>query len=145
MAGSRQDTLDIVYNTFLKVLKLNLNDATYEVIKPLDKDEINGLQLPDNIKNYSEFYINRGVIHPEDINGYLTFIERDAVRKHFDDSSEPLRLKFRRRIGEEYKWVELVLARSRDYTQQTPIIMFYLREVRYIYENTMISETKKNK
>lgn len=140
MAGSRQDTLDIVYNTFLKVLKLNLNDATYEVIKPLDKDEINGLQLPDNIKNYSEFYINRGVIHPEDINGYLTFIARDAVRKHFDDSSEPLRLKFRRRIGEEYKWVELVLARSRDYTQQTPIIMFYLREVRYIYDETIVAE-----
>lgn len=39
--------------------------------------------------------------------------------------------------------MEMTVSKSKDYSEDIPVFIFYLREVRYIYENTMISETKK--
>ena len=41
--------------------------------------------------------------------------------------------------------MELVVSKSKDYSEDIPVFIFYLREVRYIYENTMVSETQKKK
>ena len=41
--------------------------------------------------------------------------------------------------------MELTVSKSKDYSEEIPIFIFYLREVRYIYENTMVSETQKKK
>lgn len=54
-----------------------------------------------------------------------------------------LRLRYRRLLDGEYKWVEMTVSKSKDYSEDIPVFIFYLREVRYIYENTIISETKK--
>lgn len=41
--------------------------------------------------------------------------------------------------------MEMTVSKSKDYSEDIPVFIFYLREVRYIYENTIISETKKKK
>lgn len=56
-----------------------------------------------------------------------------------------MRLRYRRLLDGEYKWVEMTVSKSKDYSEDIPVFIFYLREVRYIYENTIISETKKKK
>lgn len=54
-----------------------------------------------------------------------------------------MRLRYRRLLDGEYKWVELVVSKSKDYSEDVPIFIFYLREVRYIYEDTMAPEIEK--
>ena len=63
--------------------------------------------------------------------------------EHFRNNKKSLRLRHRRLLDGEYKWVELVVSKSKDYSEDIPVFIFYLREVRYIYEHTMVSETKK--
>lgn len=52
---------------------------------------------------------------------------------------------FRRLLDGEYKWMELVVSKSKDYSDEIPVFIYYLREVRYIYEDTMVSEIEKKK
>lgn len=54
-----------------------------------------------------------------------------------------MRLIFRRLLDGEYKWMELVVSKSKDYSDEIPVFIYYLREVRYIYEDTMVSEIEK--
>lgn len=56
-----------------------------------------------------------------------------------------MRLIFRRLLDGEYKWMELVVSKSKDYSDEIPAFIYYLREVRYIYEDTMVSEIEKKK
>ena len=65
--------------------------------------------------------------------------------EHFRNNKKSLRLRYRRLLDGEYKWVEMTVSKSKDYSEDIPVFIFYLREVRYIYENTIISETKKKK
>lgn len=65
--------------------------------------------------------------------------------EHFRNNKKSLRLRYRRLLDGEYKWVELVVSKSKDYSEDIPVFIFYLREVRYIYEDTMVSEIEKKK
>ena len=41
--------------------------------------------------------------------------------------------------------MELAVSKSKDYSDEIPVFIYYLREVRYIYEDTMVSEIEKKK
>ena len=41
--------------------------------------------------------------------------------------------------------MELTVSKSKDYSEDVPIFIFYLREVRYINEDTMAPEIEKKK
>lgn len=86
-----------------------------------------------------------GVVHPEDAGAYRDFVNPDKVLEHFRNNKKSLRLRYRRLLDGEYKWVELVVSKSKDYSEDIPVFIFYLREVRYIYEDTMVSEIEKKK
>ena len=86
-----------------------------------------------------------GVVHPEDAGVYREFVNPDKVLEHFRNNKKSLRLRYRRLLDGEYKWVEMTVSKSKDYSEDIPVFIFYLREVRDIYENTIISETKKKK
>lgn len=142
-AGAREDAMDIIYNTFIKILRADFLHDRYEPIKSTQEDIIRDAGLSGSIKEYIDKYIDMGVVHPEDAGTYRDFANPDRVLEHFRNNKKSLRLIFRRLLDGEYKWVEMTVSKSKDYSEDIPVFIFYLREVRYIYENTIISETKK--
>ena len=144
-AGAREDAMDIIYDTFIKILRADFLHDRYELIKSTQEDIIRDAGLSGSIKEYIDKYIDMGVVHPEDAVAYRDFTNPDKVLEHFRNNKKSLRLRFRRLLDGEYKWMELTVSKSKDYSEEIPIFIFYLREVRYIYENTMVSETQKKK
>ena len=140
-AGVREDTMDIIFNTFSKVLKVDFVHDRYEIIKSTDEDIIRDDGLSGSIKKYIDRYISIGVIHPDDVDAYKDFVNPDKILTHFRSSSEPVRLRFRRLQDGEYKWMEIAVSKSKDYCDEIPAVVFYLREVRYVYEDTVVPET----
>ncbi|MDO5339362.1 MAG: GGDEF domain-containing phosphodiesterase [Eubacteriales bacterium] len=140
-AGVREDTMDIIFSTFIKVVKADFIHDRYELIKSTDEDIIRDDGLSGSIDEYMDRYISEGIIHPEDVPAYKEFVDADKVLEHFRNSSEPLRLRFRRLLDGEYKWVEITVSKSKDYCDEIPAVIFYLREIRYIYEDTVVPET----
>ncbi len=140
-AGVREDTMDIIFYTFTKVLKVDFKHDRYEIIKSTDEDIIRDDGLSGSIREYIERYVNNGVIHPDDLEAYKEFVNADRVLDHFKKSGEAIRLRFRRLLNGEYKWMEIAVSKSKDYCDEIPAVIFYLREVRYIYEDTVVQET----
>ena len=140
-AGVREDTMDIIFYTFTKVIKADFLHDRYEIIKSTEEDIIRDDGLSGSIKEYIDRYIAMKVVHPDDAEAYRHFVNPDKVLEHFRNSNEPLRLRFRRLLNGEYKWMEMAVSKSKDYCDEIPAVIFYLREVRYIYEDTSIPET----
>lgn len=135
----------IIYNTFIKILRADFLHDRYEPIKSTQEDIIRDAGLSGSIKEYIDKYIDMGVVHPEDAGTYRDFANPDRVLEHFRNNKKSLRLIFRRLLDGEYKWMELVVSKSKDYSDEIPVFIYYLREVRYIYEDTMVSEIEKKK
>ena len=135
----------IIYNTFIKILRADFLHDRYELIKSTQEDIIRDAGLSGSIKEYIDKYIDMGVVHPEDAVAYRDFTNPDKVLEHFRNNKKSLRLRFRRLLDGEYKWMELVVSKSKDYSDEIPVFIYYLREVRYIYEDTMVSEIEKKK
>ena len=131
-AGAREDAMDIVYDTFIKILRADFLHDRYELIKSTQEDIIRDAGLSGSIKEYVDKYIDMGVVHPEDAGAYRDFVNPDKVLEHFRNNKKSLRLRYRRLLDGEYKWVELVVSKSKDYSEDIPVFIFYLREVRYI-------------
>ena len=119
--------MDIIYNTFIKILRADFLHDRYEPIKSTQEDIIRDAGLSGSIKEYIDKYIDMGVVHPEDAGTYRDFANPDRL------------------LDGEYKWMELVVSKSKDYSDEIPVFIYYLREVRYIYEDTMVSEIEKKK
>ena len=131
-AGAREDAMDIIYNTFIKILRADFLHDRYELIKSTQEDIIRDAGLSGSIKEYIDKYIDMGVVHPEDAMVYRDFVNPDKVLEHFRNNKKSLRLRYRRLLDGEYKWMELVVSKSKDYSEDIPVFIFYLREVRYI-------------
>lgn len=135
--------MDIIYNTFIKILRADFLHDRYEPIKSTQEDIIRDAGLSGSIKEYIDKYIDMGVVHPEDAGTYRDFTNPDKVLEHFRNNKKSLRLRYRRLLDGEYKWMELTVSKSKDYSEDVPIFIFYLREVRYINEDTMAPEIEK--
>lgn len=131
-AGAREDAMDIIYNTFIKILRADFLHDRYELIKSTQEDIIRDTELSGSIKEYIDKYIDMGVVHPEDAMVYRDFVNPDKVLEHFRNNKKSLRLRYRRLLDGEYKWVEMTVSKSKDYSEDIPVFIFYLREVRYI-------------
>lgn len=131
-AGAREDAMDIIYNTFIKILRADFLHDRYELIKSTQEDIIRDAGLSGSIKEYIDKYIDMGVVHPEDAMVYRDFVNPDKVLEHFRNNKKSLRLRYRRLLDGEYKWVEMTVSKSKDYSEDIPVFIFYLREVRYI-------------
>ena len=121
-AGAREDAMDIIYNTFIKILRADFLHDRYEPIKSTQEDIIRDAGLSGSM----------GVVHPEDAGTYRDFANPDRVLEHFRNNKKSLRLRYRRLLDGEYKWVEMTVSKSKDYSEDIPVFIFYLREVRYI-------------
>ena len=130
-AGAREDAMDIIYNTFIKILRADFLHDRYELIKSTQEDIIRDAGLSGSIKEYIDKYIDMGVVHP-DAMVYRDFVNPDKVLEHFRNNKKSLRLRYRRLLDGEYKWVEMTVSKSKDYSEDIPVFIFYLREVRYI-------------
>ncbi len=115
-AGAREDAMDIIYDTFIKILRADFLHDRYELIKSTQEDIIRDAGLSGSIKEYIDKYIDMGVVHPEDAVAYRDFTNPDKVLEHFRNNKKSLRLRFRRLLDGEYKWMEMVVSKSKDYS-----------------------------
>ncbi len=125
----------------IKIAEVDVDTGEYHFIRKVEEPEYVMKPRPATIGEYAARYIEHEIIHPEDVPAYKEFVDADKVLEHFRNSSEPLRLRFRRLLNGEYKWVEMAVSKSKDYCDEIPTVIFYLREVRYIYEDTVVPET----
>ena len=59
-AGAREDAMDIIYNTFIKILRADFLHDRYEPIKSTQEDIIRDAGLSGSIKEYIDKYMGGG-------------------------------------------------------------------------------------
>lgn len=124
-----EDALRMLSVLFHKIMKINLTQDTYEIIKiyEAEKTEAEGMSL--KISKWLQEYGLMGNVHKQDLEGYLKFCDLENLRQQFKQNRDCKNYRYRRKIGNEFRWVMLELLPSVEYTDEDQVIMLYVRDI----------------
>lgn len=127
------DTLPTISSLYDKLIRINLTNNTYEpVIVDTDEQE----RLVGGVINMYEWwagYSQSGNIATEDMGAFSTLTKTGSLQKRFAEDPTPVNFRYRRKIDGEFRWVQLELAPSVEYSEENQVMLLSLRDVHEEY------------
>lgn len=128
-----EDSLRILSSIFHKILKVNLTEDSFVIIKGYE-DEMNRMQgFDEKISAWMRQFALSGNVHEEDRQAYLKFVDMDTLKNHFKNSREYVRCRYRRRTEGSYRWVTMEMVPSIEYSDDNQVVMLYIRDIQDEY------------
>ena len=132
-----RDTLPTISSLYDKLLRINLSNNTFEpVIVDADDQE----RLVGGVINMYEWwagYSKDGNIAAEDMGEFATLTKTGDLQKRFAENPTPINFRYRRKIGDEYRWVQLEIAPSVEYSEENQIMLLSLKDIHEEYTEQM--------
>lgn len=128
-----EDSLRILSTIFHKILKINLTTDSYEIIKVYENEMNKEQGLDDRASVWFNQFAMCGNVYEEDRQEFLDFTNRKALKKHFKNSKEYIRCRYRRKTGGVFRWVSMELVPSIEYSDDNQVIMLYIRDIHDTY------------
>lgn len=124
------DTIRLLLDTYLKVVRVNISDNTFDEIKVNDDEYEDSKGYSLKLSEWFKGFAFTGNIHSDDLNSFLNFVNLDNLNKEFDGGKESISIRYRRRIeGSEYRWVRLSFKKSVDYKEDNKILLATIEDI----------------
>ena len=133
------DTLPTISSLYDKLIRINLSNNTYEpvVVDADDQDQLVGGVI--NMYEWWAGYSKDGNIAKEDMGAFSTLTRTGSLQKRFAEDPTPVNFRYRRKIGDEFRWVQLMIAPSVEYSEENQIMLLSLKDVHEEYTAQMRS------
>lgn len=122
------DAMSALSAIYYKILKINLTDDTFEVIKAVEHEQ------PDegifSITQWLREFAEKGNVHEEDMQIYGKFTEPERIKEHFRKSRARLSCRYRRRhIEGGFRWAQMDLLPGVDYSDSNVSLLLFVKDV----------------
>lgn len=132
MADDKQlfeESLGVLADDYYKILKINLTQDSYKIIKTNAEEMSEFKGFDDTISGWLRYFALSGQVHEDDIDEYLSFTDMDFLKEYFKNSDKKVDVNYRRIVGDEYKWVNMFLAKAPDYTDDNQLVLLYVSDI----------------
>ena len=131
------DTLPTISSLYDKLIRINLSNNTYApvIVDADEKDQLVGGVI--NMYEWWAGYSKDGNIATEDMGAFGTLIKTGSLQKRFAEDPTPVNFRYRRKIGDEFRWVQLQIAPSVEYSEENQIMLLSLKDVHEEYTAEM--------
>lgn len=128
-----EDALKTLSAIYHKILKINLTADTCQEVKvysqELTPEMGHSLQISEWLRRFAEC----GNVHPEDLKEYYAFTDMNFLKSYFHSHSDCIRCRYRRMTNGSFRWVNMELLPSIEYTDSNQVLMLYIRDVHDSY------------
>lgn len=128
-----EDSLKILSTIFHKILRINITDDTFVIIKGYENELTAKQGFDMRISAWLRQFALSGNVHEEDRQAYLRFTDIDLIRDHFRHSKDYMRCRYRRKTEGSYRWVSMELVPSIEYSNENQVLMLYIRDIQDEY------------
>ncbi len=132
-----EDGVKRISGIYERVLKINLTTNSYMELAKDGSDETPPTRRTSSKASRLLRRLARsGDIHRGDVKEYLEFTDIDDLKTIFSESREPIRLRYRQKVGEVFHWFSMEFVPSVEYTEEDQIVMLYMKDIHdeYIIE-----------
>ncbi|MCI9471488.1 MAG: response regulator [Lachnospiraceae bacterium] len=120
-----------------KILRVNLTQDTYEVVKMSTEDRAFGYGQ-DCFSSWLGQFIYNGGIHPDDMNSFISFTRLDNIKSGLDAGEQILTSCYRRRYkSEEYRWHMIEIVPDSILPNGDRIVFLYVKDVHHIMQESL--------
>lgn len=124
------DTTRLLLDTYLKVVRVNISDDTFNEIKVSDDEFDDKKGYSTKLSEWFRGFALTGNIHSDDLKNFLEFIDLKHLNQEFSSGKEIISFRYRRRNeGEDYRWVRLTFRKSSDYQDDKRILMATIEDI----------------
>ena len=124
------DALTALSTIYYKILKINLTEDTFHAIKVANSEKDRFANRLGKISEWWQQFENSGYVYQEDIDVYHEFTDIERLKELFrKDNGAMQSCRYRRKIGEEWRWVQMELISSIEYTDDNQVLILYVRDV----------------
>ena len=127
------DTMPTISSLYDKLIRINLSNNTYEpVVVDADEQE----RLVGGVINMQEWwsaYSHNGNIAEEDMEVFDTLTKAGSLQKRFAEDPTPINFRYRRKVGDELRWMQLQIAPSVEYSEENQIMLLSVKDVHEEY------------
>ena len=133
------DTLPTISSLYDKLVRINLTNNTYEpvIVGANDQEQLMGGVI--NMEEWWDRYSGNANIAPEDMESFSTLTKAGSLQKRFAEDPSPVNIRYRRKVGNELRWMQLQIAPSVKYRQENQIMLLSLKDVHEEYTAEMRS------
>ena len=136
------DTLPTISSLYDKLIRINLSNNTFEPVV-VDADEQQ--RLVGGVINMYEWwagYSKNGNIAAEDMGAFSALTKAGSLQKRFAEDRTPVSFRYRRKVGNELRWMQLQIAPSVEYSEENQIMLLSLKDIHEEYTAEMQSRQK---
>lgn len=119
------DALTTLSSLYYKILKVNLTNDSFEVIKTVE----NLSEIPTTISGWFKKFRDEGNVFSEDIENYREFTDLNSLRERFKTERSMYSCRYRRLQDGIFKWVQLDLVPSIEYSDDNQVMILYVKDV----------------
>lgn len=129
ISSNLKDAVTILSTIFYRILKIDLEADSYEIIEQGNSDPLRELYQKESISACLKDVAEKGYIHEEDYKEYTEFCSLEHLKKIFLDGSQYASLQYRRVLEGQYQWVSMEIVRSTEYREDNQQVVMYIRDI----------------
>lgn len=129
ISSNLKDAVTMLSTIFYRILKIDLEADSYEIIEQGNSDPLRELYQKESISACLKDVAEKGYIHEEDYKEYTEFCSLEHLKKIFLDGSQYASLQYRRVLEGQYRWVSMEIVRSTEYREDNQQVVMYIREI----------------
>ena len=129
ISSNLKDAVTMLSTIFYRILKIDLEADSYEIIEQGNSDPLRELYQKESISACLKDVAEKGYIHEEDYKEYTEFCSLEHLKKIFLDGSQYAILQYRRVLEGQYRWVSMEIVRSTEYREDNQQVVMYIRDI----------------
>ena len=129
ISSNLKDAVTMLSTIFYRILKIDLEADSYEIIEQGNSDPLRELYQKESISACLKDVAEKGYIHEEDYKEYTEFCSLEHLKKIFLDGSQYASLQYRRVLEGQYLWVSMEIVRSTEYREDNQQVVMYIRDI----------------
>ena len=129
ISSNLKDAVTMLSTIFYRILKIDLEADSYEIIEQGNSDPLRELYQKESISACLKDVAEKGYIHEEDYKEYTEFYSLEHLKKIFLDGSQYASLQYRRVLEGQYRWVSMEIVRSTEYREDNQQVVMYIRDI----------------
>ena len=129
ISSNLKDAVTMLSTIFYRILKIDLEADSYEIIEQGNSDPLRELYQKESISACLKDVAEKGYIHEEDYKEYTEFCSLEHLKKIFLDGSQYASLQYRRVLEGQYRWVYMEIVRSTEYREDNQQVVMYISDI----------------
>ena len=137
----RGQALDVLAQTYYRILIINLTTDTHIDLQVAEKDELASIGYAPKISDWLTGVANAGQVHPADKRKYLQFTDIHNLQDYFRTGKTYACFNYRRKVNDEFRWVTMEFMPTEEYTDDNQVLLLSIKDV---HDSFVVEMTEKD-